>query len=92
MAEGGQRRDPSSHRTPAQIKRMDAGYNHTPEMRKRRSMNNQARRIYKKEHGAASVEGKDVDHIKMLDHGGGNYKKNLRAVSPSFNRAWRART
>jgi hypothetical protein len=37
------KRDPVSHRTPEQIKKMDRGYNATHEMVKKRTMNNQAR-------------------------------------------------
>lgn len=88
MAENGESRDPSSHRTPGQIKRMDGGYNHTPEMRRRRALNNQARREYSKEHGPESVAGKDVDHKQALRHGGGNASKNLRALDPHRNRGW----
>ena len=37
------KRDPKSHRTPEQIKKMDRGYNATPEMVSKRTKNNQAR-------------------------------------------------
>lgn len=82
-------RDPSSHRTPEQIRKMDRGYNSTPEMIRRRGMQNKARSIMAKEVGAAKLEGKDVDHKVMLDNGGGNGRSNLRIRSEKQNRGWR---
>lgn len=89
MAEGGQKRDPKSHRTPAQIKRMDRGYNATPEMTKRRQQNNEARAIMVKEGKAHKGDGMDVDHKRPLRSGGGNAKGNLRVIPKSRNRGWR---
>jgi hypothetical protein len=89
VAEDGQKRDPSSHRTPGQIKRMDRGYNSTPEMIRRRGMQNKARTIMAKDLGKAAIAGKDVDHRVMLDDGGGNGRKNLRIQSEKQNRGWR---
>lgn len=82
-------RDPSSHRTPEQIRKMDRGYNSTPEMIRRRSANNQARRSLEKEGLVRKGDGKDVDHKKPLRHGGGNGRSNLRAIPKSRNRGWR---
>lgn len=87
MATGG-KRDPSSHRTPAQIKKMDHGYNHRPEIIKNRSERNQARTIMGKKLGAAAIKGKDIDHKKMVIHGGTNAPSNLRVRSPHANRGW----
>jgi hypothetical protein len=81
-------RDPSSHRTPAQIKKMDRGYNATDEMQRRRGMQNKARAIVAKDLGHAAIAGKDVDHKVMLDHGGGNTRSNLRVRSQKQNRGW----
>lgn len=83
------KRDPSSHRTPAQIQKMDRGYNHTPEMRHKRAMNNQARAMMMKKGMVHKGDGMDVDHKKPLRHGGGNSVSNLRAISKSRNRGWR---
>lgn len=88
MATGGVR-DPSSHRTPEQIKKMDRGYNSTPEMIKRRSMQNKARAIVAKDLGKHKIAGKDVDHKVMLDKGGSNARNNLRVQSQKQNRGWR---
>lgn len=85
------KRDPISHRTPEQIKKMDRGYNATPEMKKRRAMNNTARRQLEKEGLVRKGDGMDVDHKKMLKDGGGNSRSNLHAVPKSVNRAWRSK-
>jgi hypothetical protein len=89
MAENGEKRDPSSHRTPGQIKRQVKGYNATPEMTKKRAMNNAARRQLMKEGAVKKGDGKDVDHKKPLRSGGGNSRSNLRVMPASKNRAWR---
>ncbi len=89
MAEKGEKRDPSSHRTPGQIKRLDRGYNATPEMTKKRGMNNAARAQLMKEGNVKKGDGKDVDHKKPLRSGGTNSRSNLRAIPASRNRGWR---
>lgn len=88
MAEKGEKRDPKSHRTPAQIRRMDRGYNAQPHMVARRSKNNQARAKLAKEGVVRKGDGKDVDHKRPLRAGGGNSRGNLRAMSKSRNRGW----
>lgn len=82
-------RDPSSHRTPEQIRKMDRGYNSRPEMIRRRSLNNQARATLAKEGLVRKGDGKDVDHKTPLDNGGTNSRKNLRAIPAGRNRGWR---
>jgi len=84
MAEKGEKRDPSSHRTPGQIKRQASGYNHRPEQIKKRTMRNKAR----KQLGLKVGDPRDADHKKPLRSGGGNSKGNLRAIHRSKNRAW----
>lgn len=91
MAEKGEKRDPSSHRTPTQIRRQVEGYNARPENVKKRSMNNQARAQLMKEGLVKKGDGKDVDHKKPLRSGGSNDRSNLRAVAQSKNRAWRSK-
>ena len=83
-----EKRDPSSHRTPSQIKKMDRGYNATPENVKKRDMRNSARREMAKAGLVSKGDGKDVDHIKPVRSGGTNAKSNLRVVAKSKNRAW----
>lgn len=89
MAENGEKRDPSSHRTPGQIKRKNAGYDARPENVKKRTMNNQARATLAAEGKVKKGDGKDVDHKKPLRSGGGNSRSNLRVQSQSKNRGWR---
>lgn len=84
MAENGEKRDPSSHRTPGQIRRQARGYNARPENVKKRVKNNQAR----KKLGLKVGDPRDAHHVKPLRSGGGNGKGNLRAVHRSKNRAW----
>jgi hypothetical protein len=84
-------RDPSSHRTPAQIKKMDRGYNSTPTNIKKRSMRNQARDIMEKKVGAAAIAGKDIDHKRPVRNGGGNSKGNLRVKDRHTNRGWESK-
>jgi hypothetical protein len=82
------KRDPSSHRTPAQIHKMDSGYNHTVANIAKRSQRNEARRIVGKQLGKAAIAGKDVDHVKPVRDGGTNAPGNLRPRSPHANRGW----
>lgn len=81
-------RDPSSHRTPAQIKKMDRGYNHEPKHIKGRSLRNQARVIVSKDLGKAAIAGKDVNHIVRVSSGGTNARKNLNVQTQHKNRGW----
>ena len=66
----------------------DRKYNARPDQVKKRTMRNAARREYEKTHGDLPSN-VDVDHKKMLDNGGTNAKKNLRAVDQKTNRGWR---
>lgn len=91
MAEKGQKRDPSSHRTPGQIKRMNDTYDSKPEKIAGRSMRNQARRKMEAEGLVSKGDGKDVEHIKPVRSGGTNARSNLKVLSASKNRAWRAK-
>jgi hypothetical protein len=91
MATGGTR-DPSSHRTPGQIKKMDGGYNHEPVHIAGRSQRNSARRIMAKDLGKAAIAGKDIDHRVMVKDGGSNARSNLRVRSEHANRGWEKKT
>lgn len=90
MSEG--KRDPSSHRTPAQIRKMDRGYNHTHENIKKRDMRNKARALMSHELGPDAIKGKDVNHIVMVKDGGSNDRSNLNVQSQHKNRGWRRDT
>lgn len=78
MAKG--KRDPKSHRTPAQIEKMDRGYNARPGNVKKRVMDKQAR----KKLGLKKGDPRDAHHVK--GHAAGNGKGNLQAVHKSKNR------
>lgn len=54
----------------------------SPKQRRLRSMRNKARRKV----GLKKGDPREVDHKKPLSKGGGNGRKNLRAVSRSANR------
>ena len=77
-------RDPSSHRTPEQIRKMARGYNHRPEIIRRRSEQNKARKML----GLKKGDPRDAGHIKPLDHGGKTTMSNLRPQSRKENRGW----
>ena len=89
MAENGEKRDPKSHRTPGQIRRMVKGYDATPEVRKRRAARNAARARLMKEGKVSKGDGKDVAHKRALSKGGSNARSNLKVQSASKNRGWR---
>ncbi len=88
MAENGEKRDPSSHRTPGQIKRMNREYDSRPDKIAGRAQRNAARAKLAKEGLVKKGDGKDVDHKKPVRHGGTNARSNLRVVSASENRGW----
>lgn len=83
------KRDPSSHRTPEQIRKMDRTYNSRPEQIKNRSDNNKARALLMKEGLVRKGDDLDVDHKKPQRSGGSNKRSNLRAIPRSKNRGWR---
>lgn len=91
MAENGEKRDPSSHRTPGQIKRMNREYDSKPEKIKGRAMRNAARAQLEKEGLVKKGDKKDVDHKNPVRSGGTNARSNLRVLPQSVNRAWRSK-
>lgn len=88
MARDSGKRDPVSHRTPAQIKKQAEGYNARPDVQARRVQQNAARRMLMKEGLVRKGDGKDVDHKQPLRSGGTNKRSNLRVVPKSRNRGW----
>ena len=84
MAEKGESRDPSTHRTPTQMKRMSRGYNARPENVQKRVESKRAR----KKLGLKKGDPRDAHHVTPQRSGGGNGKGNLRAVHKSVNRGW----
>jgi hypothetical protein len=84
-AAGGEVRDPSSHRTPSQVKKLDHGYNHRPEVIRRRSEQNKGRALL----GLKKGDPRDAGHIKPLDKGGHTTRSNLEPQTRKENRGWR---
>ena len=80
------KRDPSSHRTPAQIHTMDHGYNVTHQ--DRIVERHKARRTLMREGKVHQGDGMDVDHKQMLAKGGSNSPRNWRVRTAHANRGW----
>jgi hypothetical protein len=83
------KRDPKSHRTPEQMKKMSRTYNARPDQVEKRMTRNQARAELMKEGRVRKGDGKDVDHKRPLRSNGGNSRSNLRVIPASKNRGWR---
>ena len=86
MAEGGQKRSKTSHRTPGQIRRHGRTYQATPKQRKNRAARNNARARLMKEGKVRKGDGKDVGHKKPMVKGGSNARSNLTVQSARKNR------
>lgn len=63
-------------------------YTSRPEVIKKRTEQNKARREMVKAGKAHKGDGKDVDHIHPLSKGGSNNKSNMRVVPASQNRSF----
>lgn len=63
-------------------------YTSRPEVVKKRTEQNAARREMEKAGKVHKGDGRDVDHKTPLSKGGGNDSKNLRAVPKSENRSF----
>ena len=86
MAENGEIRSKTAHRTPSQIKRHGRTYQATPAQKKKRAKRNAARAKVVKSRGSAAVKGKDVGHKRPLSKGGTNSTGNLKVQSKKQNR------
>lgn len=64
-------------------------YNARPENVEKRVKNNAARKEAMASGKVHKGDGKDVDHKRPLDQGGGNNADNLRVVDAAQNRGWR---
>jgi 5-methylcytosine-specific restriction endonuclease McrA len=67
---------------PRNYKKEYKEYHGKPKQRKNRALRNKARRKL----GLKKGDPREVDHRKPLSKGGGNGRKNLRAVSKKTNR------
>jgi len=85
-AKPGEKRDPSQHRTPSQIKAKTRGYEATEEQKTNRAQRNAARREMIAKGAAKKGDGKDVGHIRPIVKGGTNSASNLRMESKKKNR------
>lgn len=65
----------------------DKAYRKKPAQLKNNAKRKAARRKLEKAGVVRKNDGKDVDHVKPMKNGGGNGRKNLRAISKSKNRA-----
>lgn len=83
MAEGGQKRSPTAHRTKGQIKRHGRTYQASKERRDYRSDLNKANR---EDPNSTVGDGKDMSHKKSHDSGGSTTKGNLKLQKASKNR------
>jgi hypothetical protein len=88
MAAG--KRDPVTHRTPAQAKKHRETYQARPDVVADRVKMNQARAKMIDAGKAKKGDDKDVNHKRPLRHGGSNDIGNLESVSRSKNRGWEA--
>ena len=81
-----EKRSPTAHRTPSQIKKHSRTYQATEEQKKNRAARNAARAAAIKAGTAKKGDGKDVGHIKPLSKGGSNAASNTRVQSRETNR------
>jgi hypothetical protein len=86
MAEKGEKRSPTAHRTPSQIKRHGRTYQAQPEQKKNRAARARARYQLMKEGKVSKGDGKDVAHKRPISKGGSNARGNLAVQSPKKNR------
>jgi len=82
MAEGGQTRSPTSHRTPGQILRHGRTYQARKSQRKNRALRNAAR----KKLGLKKGDPRDAGHRVSLMRGGSNGSSNIKPQSVASNR------
>lgn len=80
-------RDPSSHRTPSQIKEMDETYN--KKFQSRIVARHKARRHFIADGKVKVGDKKDVGHKHALALGGSNDPSNWRVETQRGNRDWR---
>ena len=82
MAEGGEKRSATAHRTPSQIRRHGRTYQATTKQKKRRAKRNAARRKLEREGKVRKGDGKDVHHKRGMS----NKRSNLSVTSKAKNR------
>ena len=86
LAENGETRSKTAHRTPGQIHREATGYNHRPEQIRNREERNKARAAQEKAGRVHKGDGMEVDHKKPLIKGGSNAAGNQQVITREANR------
>jgi len=87
MAEGGETRSKTAHRTPSQIKRHGRTYGAKPAQKKNRAARNAARAKLMKEGKVKKGDGKDVAHkVPLIKGGSKTARSNLAVQSAKKNR------
>lgn len=86
MAAKGEKRSPTMHRTPSQVKAHVRGYQATSKQKKIRAKRNAARAKMIAAGKASKGDGKDVDHKRSISKGGSNAMSNLRVRNRKTNR------
>lgn len=81
-----EKRSPTAHRTPSQIKKHGRTYQASPAQKKNRAQRNAARAMLEKEGKVRKGDGKDVAHKTPIKRGGSNTRKNLKVSSRKKNR------
>ena len=81
-------RKPFNKTTGRDYKDEYARYQGSDDQKKKRALRNNARRRLMRNGRVRKGDGKDVDHKRALDNGGGNGNTNLRVVSKSTNRGF----
>lgn len=82
-----EKRSPTAHRTPSQIREHTRTYGAQPEQVHNRVLRNAARREAIRDGRVEKGDGKEIDHKVPLSKGGSNAKSNQRVVSRATNRA-----
>lgn len=81
-----EKRSPTAHRTPSQIKKHGRTYQATAKQKINRAKRNTARRQMAAQGKVSKGDGKDVGHKKPLIKGGTNKPKNRTVQSRAKNR------
>ena len=81
-----EKRSPTAHRTPSQIRKHSRTYQATTEQKKNRAKRNAARAEAIRDGRAHKGDGKDVAHKVSLMKGGSNSKSNTVIQSQKKNR------
>jgi hypothetical protein len=87
MAENNEKRDPSSHRTPGQIRRVNRDSDSLPRKIDQRTTNNRNRREFERDGRVRKGDGKDIDHRTPSRVAVPMREANLHVMSSSANRS-----